>query len=131
MVADTEAEVPKSTVQAAVQAAARLLREGGRLVPRGLRIRACLLEARLPSASPSGKAGKAGEPGEPGEPVELSAFEPFWLPARAARSEWLGIDLDAGCEWVAASEAVEVFSLCLDRLLEGGGYQVAQTEDKV
>ncbi|CAE6927730.1 Art7 [Symbiodinium natans] len=92
-------------------AKSRLLREGGRLVPRGLRIRACLLEARLPSASPSGKAGKAGEPGEPGEPVELSAFEPFWLPARAARSEWLGIDLDAGCEWVAASEAVEVFSL--------------------
>lgn len=34
---------------------------------------------------------------------DLAAWEPFWLPARASRGEWLGIDLDAGAEWQPAA----------------------------
>ena len=34
---------------------------------------------------------------------DLSAWEPFWLPARATQGEWLGIDLDAGAQWEAAA----------------------------
>lgn len=72
-----------------------LLREGGRFVPGRLRIKAALVELRLPTV--------AG--------VGLAAFEPFWLPARAAAGEWLSLDLDGGLEMVAVSDAVEVFAL--------------------
>lgn len=34
---------------------------------------------------------------------DLSAWEPFWVPARASSGEWLGIDLDAGADWQPAS----------------------------
>ncbi|CAE7850352.1 Art7 [Symbiodinium necroappetens] len=84
-------------------AKSRLLRPGGYLVPRGLRVRASLVEARLPQARLPGGVAE----------VDLSAFDPFWLPARAERSEWLGIDLDAGCDWEPASEVVEVIWLQL------------------
>ncbi|CAE7636568.1 Art7 [Symbiodinium sp. CCMP2456] len=86
-------------------AKSRLLRPGGYLVPRGLRVRASLVEARLPQVTPRLPGG--GIAAE----VDLSAFDPFWLPARAERSEWLGIDLDAGCDWEPASEVVEVIWL--------------------
>eukprot|EP00931_Biecheleriopsis_adriatica_P102727 TRINITY_DN77665_c0_g1_i1.p1 TRINITY_DN77665_c0_g1~~TRINITY_DN77665_c0_g1_i1.p1 ORF type:complete len:883 (-),score=219.92 TRINITY_DN77665_c0_g1_i1:16-2457(-) len=80
-------------------AKSRLLRHGGVVVPRGLRIMAALVDASLPSA------------GGAASPVNMKAFEPFWLPARASSGEWLGVDLDAGADWAPASEAIEVFSL--------------------
>lgn len=36
-------------------------------------------------------------------PEDLSAWESFWLPARATQGEWLGIDLDAGAQWEPAA----------------------------
>eukprot|EP00435_Cladocopium_sp_Y103_P049676 s2058_g15.t1 len=76
-------------------AKSRLLRPGGYCIPRRLRIRSVLLDVHLSK----------------GQRVDLAAWEPFWLPARASRGEWLGIDLDAGAEWQPASNIIDLFDL--------------------
>ncbi|CAK9007381.1 Protein arginine N-methyltransferase 7 (Histone-arginine N-methyltransferase PRMT7) ([Myelin basic protein]-arginine N-methyltransferase PRMT7) [Durusdinium trenchii] len=77
-------------------AKSRLLRPGGRCLPRSLRLRAALLDLRL---------------SREGHGLDLSAWEPFWVPARASSGEWLGIDLDAGADWQPVSDVVDLFNL--------------------
>lgn len=83
-------------VQFMRHAKSHLLRSDGDVVPRRLRIHAVLADVRLPAVA--------------GVEVGLP-LEPFWLPARAASGEWLGMDLDIGAQFTAASEPLEVFAL--------------------
>ncbi|CAJ1380564.1 unnamed protein product [Effrenium voratum] len=75
-------------------AKSRLATKGAQCVPRGLKVKALLLELHLPKL----------------RKVDLGAWESYWLPASAEKGEWLGLDLDAA-EWTPASSVVEVFSL--------------------
>ena len=77
-----------------------LLRSGGEIIPRAIRVHAALAELRLPRICG----------------VDLTALEPFWLPARASMGEWIAIDLDdLAAQWRFVSAPIEVFSVDFTR----------------